>query len=172
MLQVTPTARAVYTPTTPPSIAKLIDELGRMGHRTPQALTAALIDRLEESADVRAVVARFVVFTLAADAAGRDRRRAVQPTPQQRESHRIEARKVAQVVVAKVAERIVLDMTMPNNKRLRFCTGQEVAAFGIAFAKIAEKVGPDCLVGEKLTEAEARELLGSMSNTGESNAAI
>jgi hypothetical protein len=158
MLQVAPTARAHYTPSTPPDVRRLIDELGRK-HRGPKALTAALIDRLEESHDVRAAVARFVVFTLAADAAEHSRRSAVQPTRQQREHRRVEARKVAREITAKIAERIVLDMIMPNNKRLRFCTGQEVAAFGVAFAKIAEKVGADCFVGEKLTEQEAKALL-------------
>jgi hypothetical protein len=51
-------------------------------------------------------------------------------------------------------------MLMPNGEKLRFCRGSEVAQWGAGFARIAEKVRPDCLVGEVLCEAEAQELMG------------
>jgi hypothetical protein len=66
---------------------------------------------------------------------------------------------LAKTLVAKVKAIAVLDMLMPNGERLRFCRGSDVARFGVGFAKIAEKVGPDCLVGEVLRENEVQALL-------------
>jgi hypothetical protein len=164
MLQVAPVARDRYMPNVPPDVGRVVNELGRRC-RTPKELTNALIKQLEEDHDTRVACARFVVLsvahTMAEAQAERNRRRNVQPTREQREHRRVEAKKIAKAVTAKIAERIVLDTPMPNGKRLRFCTGQEVGAFGAAFALIAAKVGHDCLVGEKLTEREARELLAA-----------
>ncbi len=48
---------------------------------------------------------------------------------------------------------------MPNSKQLRYCLGREVAAFGDGFARIAEKVPADQIVGCVLVETEVRALL-------------
>jgi hypothetical protein len=36
---------------------------------------------------------------------------------------------------------IMLDLIMPNGKRMRYCTGAEMEKFGNAFLKIAERLG-------------------------------
>jgi hypothetical protein len=56
---------------------------------------------------------------------------------------------------------VLLDSMMPNGKQMRFCTGSEMTGFSAAYQAIAAKVGPNCLVGEILVEAQVRELLCS-----------
>jgi hypothetical protein len=67
----------------------------------------------------------------------------------------VQVKAIAVQVVGKV-----LDLVMPNNKPMRFCTGAEMAKFGGIYGQIAEKVGNANLVGMVLTEAEVKPLLG------------
>jgi hypothetical protein len=60
-------------------------------------------------------------------------------------------------IAAKVREVALLDLVMPNAKAMRFCTGEEMAAFGKAYEKIAERVGA-AMVGEVMVEAEVKAL--------------
>lgn len=62
-------------------------------------------------------------------------------------------------IVNKVREAVLLDLVMPNEKRLRDCTGAECAKFGGFYAKIARKVGKTKIVGEVLNEVQIRALL-------------
>ena len=62
-------------------------------------------------------------------------------------------------LVRSLATKLTLDLLMPNMKRLRYCTEREAAAFGTAYARLAEQVGPNGLVGEVVCEAEARDAL-------------
>jgi hypothetical protein len=118
-------------------------------------LSEALRERLEEDAHLLRAAARFVVEKILAAAETRARQSRAAPTPAQRTARR--AQEAAQVtkLVEKVREVAVLDMPMPNGQQLRFCRGSEVALWGAGFSRIAAKVGPDCLVGEVVTEAEA-----------------
>jgi hypothetical protein len=84
-------------------------------------------------------------------------------------SARVRARRIAEdkiavkAIVAKVREVALLDMPVAllngATKALRFCLGRELAELGAAYARIAEKVEPDEMIGERLTEAEVRGLL-------------
>jgi hypothetical protein len=139
-------------------IRKIISDL-RGRHRSEDKLVSALVSMCEEDRDVLKNFARYVIRQMADDDAGRSRRAAAQPTPAQREYHRVEAKKVAQKVAAKVAERIVLDLVMPNGTRMRYCTGAQMKGFGDAYTRIGEKVGDGNLVGEIMTEEEAKALL-------------
>ena len=47
-----------------------------------------------------------------------------------------------------------LELVMPNGKSLGKCSGAECTAFGGWYAKIAERVGPDRLVGDVLTNKD------------------
>jgi hypothetical protein len=51
-----------------------------------------------------------------------------------------------------------------EEKPLRYCLGAELGQLGVAFSRIAEKVGPTNMVGECLTEAEAKVLLTPADN--------
>jgi hypothetical protein len=57
-----------------------------------------------------------------------------------------------------VKETLLLDLVMPNGTTMRYCTGTQMAGFGMAYAKIAEKAG-DAMVGEVMVEAEVKALL-------------
>lgn len=57
------------------------------------------------------------------------------------------------------AQIIILNLEMPNGKRMRYCTGAEMAKFGGAYARIAKKVGKTKRVGEVMSEAEVKKLM-------------
>ncbi len=54
---------------------------------------------------------------------------------------------------------IILNLEMPNGKRMRYCTGEEMARFGGLYARIAKRVGKTKRVGEVLSEAQVRGML-------------
>jgi hypothetical protein len=139
-------------------IRKIITDL-RGRHRSEDKLVSALVSMCEEDRAVLASVARYLVRQIADDDAGRDRKRAAQPSREQREQHRVEAKKVAEQITTKIAERVVLDLVMPNGTRMRFCTGAQMKGFGDAYARIGAKVGDANLVGEILCEEETKALL-------------
>lgn len=53
----------------------------------------------------------------------------------------------------------MLDFIMPNKKPLRKCTGGYCASIGGVFTKIGERVGPDELVGDVLSNKEIARML-------------
>jgi hypothetical protein len=53
----------------------------------------------------------------------------------------------------------LLDMKMINGKRMRDCTGAEMAAMGQTYQRIAQAVGMNEIVGDKLCENEVRALV-------------
>lgn len=55
---------------------------------------------------------------------------------------------------------LMLNLEMPNGKRMRHCTGYEMGRFGSAYQKIARKVGKTKTVGAVLSEEDVRELIG------------
>lgn len=79
------------------------------------------------------------------------------PSTEMRERHRAERRVSVDRIKAQIA---LLDLTMPNGKPMRDCTGQEMAMFGNRFQKVADKVGKAKLVGEVLDEDQVREIMG------------
>jgi len=54
---------------------------------------------------------------------------------------------------------LLLNLEMPNGKRMRFCTGEEMTKFGTAYQRIAKKVGKTKMVGQVLGEKEVRALM-------------
>jgi hypothetical protein len=58
--------------------------------------------------------------------------------------------------VREEAERILLDLEMPNGKPLRDCTGRDCARFGGWYQRLADRVGPRKLVGNVLSEQDVR----------------
>jgi hypothetical protein len=66
---------------------------------------------------------------------------------------------VAKKMVPEAMKVLLLNMEMPNGKRLRYCTGREVAKFGSFYTKIAKKAGAK-RIGEVYDEAQLRAALG------------
>jgi soluble cytochrome b562 len=57
------------------------------------------------------------------------------------------------------AQIVMLDLTMPNGKPMRDCTGAEMAKFGNRFQKLAERVGKAKTVGSVLSEDQVKEIM-------------
>ena len=57
------------------------------------------------------------------------------------------------------AQIVMLDLTMPNGKPMKDCTGAEMAKFGNRYQKIAEQVGKAKLVGAVLNEDQVKEIM-------------
>lgn len=62
----------------------------------------------------------------------------------------------AAVVVEKIKDIVLLDLVMPNGKKIRHGTGREVLNFGGGFAKLACRIGGDDIFGEHFSEADVR----------------
>lgn len=75
-----------------------------------------------------------------------------------------EIRRHAELVVEKVVEekvkKLLLELPMPNGKRLRECTGKDCRAMGSWMGKIGERIKPTDIVGQVLSEAEVRKISG------------
>lgn len=79
------------------------------------------------------------------------------PAPQERAARAQEVEKM----VSNIKDQItLLNMEMPNGKRMRWCTGAEMMKFGGAFTKIGKKVGSTKNVGTVLDEKQVRALMG------------
>lgn len=77
---------------------------------------------------------------------------------QTREKRADIAEQIASTVDAIKNQLLILNMEMPNGKRMRYCTGREVGKFGKAYQRIAKRVGSK-LVGAVLDEAGIRKLM-------------
>jgi hypothetical protein len=65
----------------------------------------------------------------------------------------------ASEVVARIQRAVILDFVMPNNKPLRNCTFKEVRKFGKGFQKLGMAGRPNQIVGEVLSETQAKRLM-------------
>lgn len=138
------------------SIRKIIAEIQaanpRAGHKQLVKLTA---ERMREDDDALIAAADYAV-TAALNAQDDYRKR--QSGRSQRERAQREARIEATAESIK-NQILLLNLEMPNGKRMRYCTGGEMAAFGKGYARIAKKAG-NKLVGQVLDEAGVRKLMG------------
>lgn len=75
-------------------------------------------------------------------------------TPADRRRRKEEARKA----VERIRNIVLMDLEMPNGKKLRDCTGSDCTKFGGWLTLVGQKVGPRSLVGRKLTEDDLRNL--------------
>lgn len=76
--------------------------------------------------------------------------------PVQRTRERTAQRELIESVKAQI---VMLDLTMPNGRAMRDCTGAEMATFGNRFQKIAERVGKTKTVGSVLNEGEVQAIM-------------
>lgn len=71
-----------------------------------------------------------------------------------------EARQHKQEIVNIIHQQLVLlDLTMPNGKPMKECSGAEMAKFGSRFQKVAERVGKTKTVGSVLSEEQVKTIL-------------
>jgi hypothetical protein len=137
-------------------VRDLIKELRAQYKRASEVeLAKRLVDVLEEDHDALLIAAQFIVHVITGEAAARSRRRA---SGASHAEHRVEVKAQAAKLAARVKETVLLDLIMPNGIAMRYCSGTQMADFGKAYEKIAERVGA-AMVGEIMCEAEVRALL-------------
>jgi len=121
---------------------------------TRNELFAQFRERLDEAGDEfrRAVEWYFFVNMYDYLVTNRSARR----DPVQRAEARVQQRETVERIKAQI---VMLDLTMPNGKAMRACTGQEMATFGNRFQKIADRVGKTKVVGKVLNEDQVREIM-------------
>jgi hypothetical protein len=125
---------------------------------TDRALLEKFVDQLRGDDDYFLAAAEYA-FDNALRALRREQN---QPTAVQKAE---QAAKRAKLTVshAKLVSRIkskvvLLNMAMPNGKKLRDCSGEECRHFGGWYQRIAAEIGPSKLVGDVLSEKQVREL--------------
>lgn len=76
---------------------------------------------------------------------------------------RAKPRRMSQEDIAAAAEKlktaVLLDLVQSNGKKLRDCTGEECQRIGGWLIKIADRIGPNGIVGKQLSEAEVANIL-------------
>jgi hypothetical protein len=90
-------------------------------------------------------------------------RRAV--TVADRAASKARVAKVQEELAASIRPFIWLEMEMPNGKKLRHCTGAELAKFGGAFTEMSKHLKPTQVVDRHLSEADLRAIY-SRFNSG------
>jgi hypothetical protein len=84
------------------------------------------------------------------------RKETAAPTPEVRAQRQAEQ----QAAVENIKEQILLlNLEMPNGKRLRYCTREEVAGFSKGYDRLAKKMKPGQMVGQAFDEAQVRALM-------------
>jgi hypothetical protein len=131
-------------------------------HVGESELTELLADELaDDHALLLAVAGELVHQALALTKvkAKRPTLKAAETARRVRVSNHEMAKQTARVAAAKLKDRMLLDLIMPNGAAMRFCTGTQMGSFGAAYQAIAIKAG-ESLVGEVLVEADVRALIG------------
>ena len=140
-------------------IREVVAELHRRHPRAGEdRLAEMLVGRLEEDRHLLARCWPLSRAKVLAAAETRARQSRAAPTPRQRAKRQATEKAAVTAVAARVKELVLLDLMMPNGVAMRFCSGTQMAGFGTAYEKIAERAGT-AMVGEVLVEAEVKALL-------------
>lgn len=75
------------------------------------------------------------------------------------------ARSVVSAAVAREANVLLLGLTMPNGKKLKFCTGDEVVSFGTRMSVLGKRAGSK-KIGLVFTEEEVRRIYDQTAGSG------
>jgi len=78
------------------------------------------------------------------------------PDPMQRAEAKARQQEMVENIKAQI---VMLDLTMPNGKPMKDCTGAEMAKFGNRYQRIAAKVGKANTVGSVLNEDQVKAIL-------------
>jgi hypothetical protein len=133
----------------------LLDLMESHAEKTKNEIFEMFRDALAEDQSYQRAV-DWYFFLHMYDYATDPRRSGPAPDPVQRAEARVQRREAIQRVAAQI---VMLDLTMPNGKTMRECTGAEMAKFGNRFQKIAEKVGKTKTVGAVLSEEQVRGIM-------------
>lgn len=125
----------------------------------PQATEDRLIklfaERMKEDDDLLNAAAEYAVI----NAVNSITRTSAARQPAKPEERAARAQQQTALVENIKGQIMMLNMEMPNGKRMRWCTGAEMVKFGGAFTKIGKKVGSAKTVGSVLDEKQVRQFL-------------
>jgi hypothetical protein len=137
----------------PQSIRVIVHELQDADPRASESkLTQLLIERCRNDDDALAACCAYAVQNTLHSLASYARRK----TPAERSAQKSQIEAAAKQIAEKI---LVLNLEMPNGKRLRYCTGSYVAKLGGKFVRIGKKAGTK-MIGQVFGEKELRDLLG------------
>lgn len=143
--------------------------IAEKSEHNPRDLVIDAVQRMPEGSRKE----RFEIFITSLAEAGDDYNRAVawyffvnmhdylttnrnQPDPVQRAQAKAKQADLVENIKAQI---VMLDLTMPNGKKMRDCTGAEMARFGNRYQRIAETIGKTATVGGVLSEYQVRRFM-------------
>jgi hypothetical protein len=139
------------------AIRVVFQEIKRSNSKASHKILVQLLaERMREDDDALKAAADYIVTACEVAQIGYAERERKTTTPEQRAEV---AEQIANTAEAIKNQILVLNLEMPNGKRLRNCTGREMAQFGSAYQRIAKRVGPTKTVGTVLDEAGVRKLM-------------
>jgi hypothetical protein len=116
-------------------------------------LVKLLAERMREDDDALMAAADYIATNCEEAEIGYAKRQ--RSTPKQRTEIAEQIKATAETIKNQI---LLLNLEMPNGKRMRFCTGTEMGRFGKAYQRIAKRVG-NKTVGAVLNEKEIRNLM-------------
>ncbi len=119
-------------------------------------LVGMLAERMQNDRAVLEAAALYVIRMAVPLRACFDTRLRLHSVPAERKARERAGMHAAAAAVA--AQVLLLNLIMPNGRRMRDCSGVEMGKFGKAYERVAEKVG-QALVGDVLSEADLRLLM-------------
>jgi hypothetical protein len=142
----------------PRDVLQVIQNLRRQNPRVGESRLAQLLaDQLYDDRDLLVDAAGHLVRKALVTAKPKSIAK-VTAARRQRVARQEAEKQTVRQVAEKIRAVVLLDLTMPNGVAMRYCTGTQLAAFGSAYEKIAERAGA-AMVGEVMVEAEVRTLL-------------
>lgn len=134
--------------------AEIVAKHPRAGHSTLVRLVA---ERLREDDDALQAAADYVVTNCEEAQEGYAKRQQRQPaSPQERAQRQDEIKATVESIKSQI---LLLNLEMPNGKRMRYCTREEMALFGAGYVRLAKRMKPGQMVGQAFNEKQVRELV-------------
>ena len=124
-----------------------------------ERLARILSERLRDDVDLLDAAADYIASNMEAALMRYGAKESAPVAPRKTEAERQRGAATRTATVESIKQQIMLlNMEMPNGKRLRYCTGTEVLKFGDGFRRIGKKAGTK-MVGSVLNENEVRALM-------------
>lgn len=133
----------------------LIDEYPRMND---EGLVRLAIERMREDEEWLIAAGEYAAMQTLSTL---HRRKEAMPTPALSiPVERAHSKAQQQILVEKIKDQIMLlNLEMPNGKRMRYCTREEMAGFNKGYDRLIKKMKPGQMVGQAFDEAQVKALM-------------
>jgi hypothetical protein len=134
-------------------------------------LAELLSERLAGDYDARKAAATYIIANVLLAQEGYEKRNpspdepTLKPaprsviTPEQAAKRKQDVEAMAETIRHQIAKISLLNLEMPNGKRMRYCTGAEMIRFGGKYMSIGKKVGKTKTVGQCMDETTLHKIL-------------